>query len=322
VAVEEQRVGHVGSKELKVALGAEMKAARRSAGWTIEAWLAARDLAYSVSHVSNIENGRNKPPRELVLAYDAEFGEQHRVPLLPIYDELLSSEQAEKRAALSASARSRGLATEATSPGRPSAGKGSGGPRRWSSAPSPGRIGLVVGAALLIAAIVLLLGDHRPSLSQFASRADAICAVAVRPLDEIERGVNLVMAEVSRHPDAASVRLHRLIVLADGLQDRVIPRLRALEVPGGDDGDVARAFVHLTDRVATDGIILLSQTSEVLDAGRVPDPLSDQRRRARYDQEARAHDLDSKRIGATVCAKAKLARPWGTVVRRARVARQ
>jgi len=103
------------AKQLWERLTAEMKAARERSGWQLQPWARERGLNYARSHLSNLEHGRGRPPRELVQAYDEDFSPRtDKTHLQRLRDVAEEAEQREQRERRAEKIRKRGIAVPPT----------------------------------------------------------------------------------------------------------------------------------------------------------------------------------------------------------------
>ncbi len=335
----EERLGSAAATEQWTELAAELKAAREQSGLTIAGWLDSRGLKYSVSHISNIENGRGKPRLELVDAYDDAFcGGDKR--LVRLWEAARSTEKAEKRAQRAAIAQEKGLHplplrdTATVPPPVPTSeplplGQETGGTDAMSvSRPQekarkaplkshPTVFALVMAAAVAAAiTFYLIVAPTNPSLEAFAQAADEICGSADRPLEDTEAQLRQAGNLLERRDPRVKRVLERQVINVEELTQDQIRRFKALDLPSGRAGEAARDFVKSTESAAYSGLAVLREMDEKVVAGEFQGALQQLRNnRNDFDREAVYRDGLARQIGARHCARVRLGRPWG---RRAR----
>lgn len=292
-------------------LAQQLRAARTLSGLTIERFIESGAINYSVSHISNLERGVGRPSRELVAVYDRLFSlEPDKTRLVRLWDDADATKQAEKQAQHAKQARSKGLDPTPSSTAAPAV------PRQPPRAASGRRRGWTLGIAgavilLAIATVVVIVLATRPSVEEFARRADKICGAQEQPLRALQAGLSRVGALLAKGDPRAGRELASQIAAVGAIKNEAVKRLKALDRPSGGAGETARDFVKGTEDAAFQGLNILTEMAESIAAGENQQALQHLTERSDFDATALRRDGLARELGAKVCARVGLRRPWG-----------
>ncbi len=293
------------ARELREALGREMRAARKQADMTIRGFLDHAALKYSVGHISSVEHGRDRPRLELVVAYDDSFSpDTDKGRLVGLWRAMQAREEAEERARDAAEAQERGLPLAPCDPA----------PTGPEQARPADRVLAFVGAGIVLlaaACFVFFVLLAMPSREEFAREANEICVRAEQPLRAVQTGLTRVGVLLAQGDQEAGNELRRQIAAVRRLIAGPVKQLDDLDQPSGKAGERAGDFVEGTKRAAIEGLNILVDMAENIAAGDGPRALQQLRDRSGFDGPALGRDILAGQIGASDCARVQLRRAWG-----------